>query len=130
MELLKLLQKYYVRWDVKRSATHCKGSQEITFGANIKFSSLKGSHLAGNLKEKIDTNGSHHVIHLMMSAGLTFVSNHLPCPLYLHICTRFSFILPCGQLICFWIAHTKAHIIFVQLDAQKHLHDRVLNYLF
>ena len=46
-ENLQGLSLFYVsniyRWDVKRSATHLKGSQNITFGANIKVSSLKSS---------------------------------------------------------------------------------------
>ena len=33
---------FYVRLDVKWSATHCKGFQKITIGANMKISSLKG----------------------------------------------------------------------------------------
>ena len=40
---LSYLKKCYVRLDVKRSAAHCKGSPIITFGANIKNSSIIGS---------------------------------------------------------------------------------------
>ena len=57
----------------------------------------------------------------MMLVGLKFVFNHLPRSLYLHMCTSFSFTLPQKQLKFFWIAHTKADIISVQLDAQKQL---------
>ena len=58
--------------------------------------------------------GSHPIIHLMMSIGLKFVFNHLPHPLYLHICTSFSFTLSCERwLTMLWIAHTKADIISI-----------------
>ena len=108
MELLTLLNIHYVRLDVKWSATHCTSSQKITFGANIKIPSLKGSQFSWKsyAKSYIPTR-SHPVTHLMMSVGLKFVFNHLPHPLYLHICTSFSFTLPRGRLIRFWIAPTK-----------------------
>jgi hypothetical protein len=97
--------------DVKWSATHCKGSHKITFGANIKISS-KGSQFNWKTYAKSDIPiGPHHVIHLMMLVGLKLVFNHLPHPLYLHIWIIFSFVLPCGRLIFFCKAHTKADLI-------------------
>ena len=53
---MKLLKEYYVNSDVKWSATHCKGSQKIMFGTNIKMSSLKVHNLVGNLMPKLHAN--------------------------------------------------------------------------
>jgi hypothetical protein len=36
-----LLKRHHVRLDVKQSHTHCKGSQQITFDANLKIQASK-----------------------------------------------------------------------------------------
>ena len=74
MEISNLLQKYYVRLDVKRSATHCKGSRKITFGANMENLSLKGSHFMWEFEAKsFIPVGSPPITHLMTSIGSKFV---------------------------------------------------------
>ena len=61
----------FERVDVKWSATHRKGSQNITFGANIKTSSPKNSQISQkSCAKNFIPIGSRSVIHLIMSGGL------------------------------------------------------------
>ena len=77
----------------------------------VELQSLKDSQLSLKLYAKgFIPIGSHPVIHLMMPVGLKFVFKHLPRPLYLHICTSFSFRLSRGRGKILWIAQTKADI--------------------
>ena len=99
-----------------------QGLSKIHICCKLKISCLKGSQFSWNSYAKsFIPIGSHPIIHLMLLVGLKFVFNHLSRPLYPHICTSFSFTLPRGRLKLFWITHTNADIIFVQLDAHKHL---------
>ena len=99
-----------------------QGLLKNKFGANLKISSLKSSQFRWKFDAKsFIPIGSHSIMHLMVSVGLKFVFNRLPCPLYLHKGTNFSFTLSRGRLVFFWIANTKADIISIWLDAQKHL---------
>ena len=94
-------RNYYVRLDVKWSATHCKGSQKITLCATIKEKlSLKGSQFCWKSYSKsFIPMGLNPIIHLMMSIGSKLVFNHVPRSSCLHICTSFSFTLPRERLI-------------------------------
>ena len=91
-----------------------QGLSKITFGANIRTSILKGSQFSWkSIARSFIPTRPRPILHAMMSLGVRvhFQSSTPPHPSYLHICISFSFTLPRGRLIVFWIAYTKANII-------------------
>ena len=63
---------------------------------------------------------------VMMSVELKYVFKPLPCPLYLHICTSFSFMLPRGRLM-FLDSSYKGRYHIHMVGCSKTPIDQVLN---
>ena len=66
--------------------------------------------------------GSHPIIPLMIYVGLKFILNHLSRPYVMSHTYYFLIHIATWTVDIFFIAHTKADIISIWLDAQKHLH--------
>ena len=85
-----------------------------------KFQASEVHNLVRNFMQKSFIPNGCHPFDDVGRVKVHFQSN-IPSIILSHICSSFSFTLPHEQLVCFWIAHTKANIVSEQLDFKKHL---------